>query len=466
MSLLVGGGGASARRSAPVEDDQGGLLPLSSSAVPPPAAPPLLPVACPSPAPPPMTGPIDDGGVWRPEPAAQHAHSVRRDAGAHQGVERSGLSGRWRLIHLEDSFTTLLNMPTGRFLFVFVAASVGFWAAFAVPFLLTPEECIPGMRGNFTHALYFSMQLATTLGWVAPSMDCTWTNVWVVVEVILSSLLNYALLGVVFSRFSSPAKRALAMRFSSSVAVHRGPASGPGGIGSSGWGGVVGNGGGAGGALTGDVGGAHKPPQGGGASGSSSHHDNQQQQTYWRLTLRVASVRKHVLLSPEIECWLARPCPRTRAEWRFFPLALEDVAGSLANLKLGYLATLTHVVSPSSPLWGLSPRRCGQLGLELHVFLSGVDAMTSNATASRAAYRLPLDLRMNHRLASVYVTGAGGRHRLDFTGFDTTVPDLPPSQQAVSAAVGVAAAAGSTEALLEELTFEQLAALPVGERIT
>jgi len=471
-------------------------------------------------------------GMWRPEPAAAAARAVRGAGGAHSGVERVGLRGRWRLVHLDDPFTTLLNMPTGRFLAVFVGASVAFWAAFALPFMFVPEECIPEMRGNFWHSLYFSMQLATTLGWQAPSMDCGWTNLVVVAEVLLSSLLNYALLGVVFSRFSSPAKRALAMRFSAAVAVHRGAAGGGGGWGSGwgGWGGggVGGVGGGfglAGGGEADGTGGARAegdrgwsggaagkrpapppPPAGSssciaspgrgnngneGGGGHSSNDEHDDDAAYWRLTLRVASVRKHVLLQPEVQCLLARPCARTRAEWRFLPLRLEDEAGSLANLKLGYVATLTHVVRPTSPLWRLSPRACGALGLELVVFLSGVDAMTSNATASRAAYRLPHDLRMGARLASVYVVGGagGGRHRLDFTGFDSTVPDLLPRAPAAggvgaAAAAAAAAAAGAgvagagagrggpggggggggqqeaVVAALEAMTFEELAALP------
>lgn len=409
----------------------------------------------------------NDGGIWRPEPAAHHARAVRRDAGAHTGVERVGLRGRWRLVHLDDPFTTLLNMPTGRFLGVFVGASVLFWAFFAVPFMFVPEECIPAMRGNFSHSLYFSMQLAVTLGWQAPSMDCAWTNLVVVVEVLLSSLLNYALLGVVFSRFSSPAKRAMAMRFSSAIAVHRGGGNGGGG---------VGVGGGGGGSIAGAGGSSFSLGSGnnnttntkGGSGNNDDDDDGADHSRCWRLQLRVASVRKHVLLQPEVEALLAWPCPRTRAEWRFQPLPLEDEAGCLANLKLGYVATLTHVVRPGSPLWGLSPRRCGALGLEVVVFLSGVDAMTSNATASRAAYRLPHDLRMNARLASVYVVGGGGRHRLDFTGFDNTL-DLPPPPglTSVCAAAGVVAGAagtssGAAAALMEELTFEQLAALPLG----
>jgi hypothetical protein len=304
-------------------------------------------------------------------------------------------------------------------------------------------------NNNNNHNKKFS-PVAVTLGWQAPSMDCAWTNLVVVIEVLLSSLLNYALLGVVFSRFSSPAKRAMAMRFSAAIAVHRDRSAG---------------GGPGGGSLVGMVGTGNG--SGKGPGGSGNHNDeNDDESKYWRLTLRVASVRKHVLLQPEVEALLAWPCPRTRAEWRFQPLPLEDEAGSLANLKLGYIATLTHVVRPGSPLWGLSPRRCGALGLEVVVFLSGVDAMTSNATASRAAYRLPHDLRMNARLASVYVVGGGGRHRLDFTGFDHTL-DLPPPPglTSVAAAAGVVAGAagmssGAAAALMEELTFEQLAALP------
>jgi hypothetical protein len=161
-----GGGGASAGREGAGSGSGGGTGTLAPH---PPHPPPHPPARVPSPT---SSSPLarraaaafglasaaNDGGVWRPEPAAHHARAVRRDAGAHTGVERVGLRGRWRLVHLDDPFTTLLNMPTGRFLAVFVGASVLFWAVFAIPFMFVPEECIPAMRGNFSHSLYFSMQ--------------------------------------------------------------------------------------------------------------------------------------------------------------------------------------------------------------------------------------------------------------------------------------------------------------------
>jgi hypothetical protein len=56
---------------------------------------------------------------------------------------------------------------------------------------------------------------------------------------------------------------------------------------------------------------------------------------------------------------------------------LEGLLSSLTNIKLGLAATLTHVIDAGSPLWRLSVADMAACGMELLVFLDGVDSTSS-----------------------------------------------------------------------------------------
>ncbi|KAJ9523339.1 hypothetical protein QJQ45_005385 [Haematococcus lacustris] len=293
-----------------------------------------------------------------------------------KGLARFGLPKGAMLLYIDDLYHTLLNMPRYRFL-------LSFFSVYLLLYLSTTEECLGG-EPSFTHVFWFSVQTASTIGYssyLAPSPDCAGINFLATFQIICAALIDTMLMSLVFSRwlsrleFAAPMPRASTIRFSQHAVLSRQEQDHLGDSGS---------------------GGGAKPGP-------------------WLLSFRLANIRKHCLLDPEI-----------------------------TSLKLGLPATITHVIDAHSPLYELSLGQMEAAEMELLCFMSGTDPMTSNLLQSRHSYT-PADIRVNERFVGINLqTNARGKLGLDFTNFDHTVPteqglslpSLPPphsSQLAQSA---------------------------------
>jgi hypothetical protein len=69
---------------------------------------------------------------------------------------------------------------------------------------------------------------------------------------------------------------------------------------------------------------------------------------------RVANIRKHQLLKPEIKVMMTAVDSITPSNYVFEYLAIEAVDMQQMNLQLGFPANVVHVIRPSSPLYNLS----------------------------------------------------------------------------------------------------------------
>ncbi|KAI8477201.1 MAG: inward rectifier potassium channel-domain-containing protein [Monoraphidium minutum] len=281
----------------------------------------------------------------------------------HTGIDRYNVPLHSTLAYYSDLFHTLLHLPLHRFVAVFFAIYMLEYTAFALAYLAQPDACIEGV-GRFANALWFSVQTASTIGYgrLVPSPQCPGANAVVMLQAITSSLVDYCMMGVVFARFSSPSKRALSMRFSETACVYRGP------------------------------------------------------DGLWRLAVRVANMRKHLMLKPNVQVLLGAP---DGGGFTFEELALESPTSALANIKLGLAAALVHVIDAGSPLWRLSVDGMAAGDMEVVVFLDGIDS-TSSTIQARHHY-CAADVRVNERFASLSLMVKGKRLGLDFSEFDTTV---------------------------------------------
>ncbi|GFR39598.1 hypothetical protein Agub_g58 [Astrephomene gubernaculifera] len=362
---------------------------------------------------------ICDNGMHLPLPVSQMSDSIsaansrrstRDDNGqkfrlldkrqASKGIVRFGLpAGGWYL-YWTDIFHTLLNMPRYRFLLVFFSVYLTEYLIFALLYLTQSGACVHGSL-RFSHAMWFSVQTAATLGYTGdlqPNPDCTSLNMLIVMQVITAALIDYCMMGLVFARFASPNKRSLTIRFSSSAVLFQRPEDG-----------------------------------------------------LWCLSFRLANIRKHSLISPQISLMLALPADscssssvagcsagaRTGpagsikasggsgsggggvAHYRFQELAIEDLSSQAANLRLGLHAHINHVIRPGSPLYDTSLDSLEALGAEVLCFMEGVDPMTSNNIQGRHSYAAA-DIRMNERFEPIQLRLRRGELGLDFSGFDAT----------------------------------------------
>ena len=88
------------------------------------------------------------------------------------------------------------------------------YIVFAYFYWIQAEGCIKGVM-HFLHALWFSVQTSTTIGYggqLTPDPYCSTTNALVTCQVIVSLLIDYAMLGIVFTRFANPSARASTIR--------------------------------------------------------------------------------------------------------------------------------------------------------------------------------------------------------------------------------------------------------------
>lgn len=155
------------------------------------------------------------------------------------------------------------------------------------------------------------------------------------VQVLCAALMQASLLGLVYARFSAPGARASAIRFSSILACFRG-------------------------------------------------EDGMR-----RLAFRVANVRRHQVLQPEVRMLLMQKekLPHGAHEYRYHELMLNHISGG-HRLWLGVPSIVAHTIDPSSPLWGVTRRQLEENAdeIEFVVLLDGIDETTSTVLQARQSY--------------------------------------------------------------------------------
>jgi hypothetical protein len=82
---------------------------------------------------------------------------------------------------------------------------------------------------------------------------------------------------------------------------------------------------------------------------------------------RVANIRKHQLLKPEIKVMMTAVDSITPSNYVFEYLEIEAAEMQQMNLQLGFPGNMVHIIRPSSPLYNLSlqvrVRGCGIEGV-------------------------------------------------------------------------------------------------------
>jgi len=245
------------------------------------------------------------------------------------------------------------------------------YSVFALIYLSQPEHCIFNTQ-NFVHALWFSFSTAATIGYghQAPDPDCYILNAIIMFQVLTALLMQAGLLGLVYSRFAAPGNRAHTIKFSSIMTCYR------------------------------------------------SHADG-----LHRLAFRVANVRRHQVLQPEVQLLMIR---REHVggsdgplEFRYHELDLKHISGN-QRLWLGVPSIVAHTITRDSPLWGITPEFLEQEdGLEFIALLDGIDEMTSTVMQARHSYS-SADIRWGQSFAGLIARGGSGALTADYSHFDLT----------------------------------------------
>jgi hypothetical protein len=75
------------------------------------------------------------------------------------GVERFGVQSKG-LAYFRDPFHSMVSLPTGRFYACFFAVYLALYVVFALLYLTFSDECIRGLDGRFSHALWVASRTA------------------------------------------------------------------------------------------------------------------------------------------------------------------------------------------------------------------------------------------------------------------------------------------------------------------
>lgn len=93
---------------------------------------------------------------------------------------------------------------------------------YATIYMQQPKECISKVQ-KFSHALWFSVHTSATIGYghMAPDPNCVGVNLAIMAQVLTTCLMQSALLGLVFTRFSRPSRRAATIKFSNALCAYK-----------------------------------------------------------------------------------------------------------------------------------------------------------------------------------------------------------------------------------------------------
>ena len=243
------------------------------------------------------------------------------------------------------------------------------------------DPCLRGVGNrknfvyNFLSATCFSIQTATTLGYgdygLAPNPTCFILNTILTAHVIISLILDYTALGLVWARISRPSQRMRTVVFSKNMTLS-----------------VV--------------------------------------EGIPRLTFRFANARKHQILQPTVKLFLAS----VRAQQdKLNPAMVGDellinelsIDNSSLSLFVGFPCTCTHTITAESPLFGLTTSEMENNGMQFLVCLEGIDSSTSNCFQARFNY-IPSDILEGHCFeGAVFVRPDGGTD-VDFERLNNVIP--------------------------------------------
>lgn len=332
---------------------------------------------------------------------------VDRNEPYFSGIHRFGL--KKVSLYWSDPFHTLLNMPWVRFIILFFTVYLLQFMVFGFIYWLQPNHCVIGKDGKFAYALWLSSRTSSTLGYdmIHPNAACSGTNITVMVQVIASSLIDFIMLGLVFARFSAPYRRAATVKFSTVAVLHR--------------------------------------------------HES----GFWCLEARVANVRKHQILKPEIKMAVTAMDSTTPSTYLFEYLSIDGLERQETNMQLGFPANLVHVIDQASPLFNLSVQEMEARMMEIILLFDGVDAMTSKHLQARWSYSTS-DMKLNEQFVPLHLELRKQKLGLNFADFNATtevVTDVPAET------IGEESHSGKADTLhmvhLRHQTFKKLTGIPV-----
>ena len=263
-----------------------------------------------------------------------------------------------------DTFNSLVSMPAPRFVLFFCSVYILLYCFWATLYMIQNSKHCLSHVSTFQHALWFSVHTGATIGYghMAPNPDCTLVNLTIMGQTIFTALIQAALLGVVFARFSAPSSRAKSIRFSQHLLLYR-----------------------------------------------------NSQDGFYRLALRIANQRKRQILHPKLRMLFLK-----EGYYSYHELAISPEQGP-GDLWLGVPCVCVHIIDCTSVLYSMLDelKEC-TIEAEIVVLLDGVDESSARPIQARSSYSVPDDLIWDEKFEEMLSRNPRtGVLEVDFSKFDT-----------------------------------------------
>ena len=296
---------------------------------------------------------------------------------------------------MSDMFTTLVDLRWRYNLTVFTLAYVLSWFLFSVLWILIAvthgdlyyqttnmtdpdrEPCVENVA-TFTGAFLFSLETQTTIGYGGRSVTeaCPHAIMVVVIQSVISCLIDAVMIGCIFAKIARPKKRAATLKFSRNAVI--------------------------------------------------AQRDGQ-----LCFMFRVGDIRNSHLFEAHLRTYLIRP--RVTAEGEIIPLHsfnmdLDYDTGE-DRIFLVWPIIVTHKIDENSPLYEYNARQLENADFEIVVILEGIVEQTGLTTQARTSYS-PSEIMWGYRFSSSVVvlhSENDKQYDIDYSKFDQIyqVPDTP-----------------------------------------
>ncbi|XP_072167744.1 ATP-sensitive inward rectifier potassium channel 12-like [Diadema setosum] len=296
---------------------------------------------------------------------------------------------KWRRLRfLEDMFTTLVDLRWRWNLLVFTFAYVTGWFLFGILWYIIAashgdigasdrnetnwEPCVYNME-TFTGAFLFSLETQTTIGYGFRSVTekCPDAVLLVVIQSVISCLIDAVFIGCIFAKIARPKKRAATLKFSRKAVIA-------------------------------------------------------QRDGKLCFMFRVGDIRNSHLFEAHLRVYLVRP--KVTQEGEIIPLYHHNMDLSYDTgedrIFLVWPIIISHTIDEDSPLYEYSSSSLDTADFEIVVILEGIVEQTGLTTQARTSY-LPSEIIWGHRFCSsvlVLHSEFDKQYDIDYSKFESTYP--------------------------------------------
>ena len=298
---------------------------------------------------------------------------------------------------IADAFTTLVDLRWRYNLSIFTMSYVLSWFFFGVVWYVIAylhgdiglsdrlpknetadfEPCVYNME-TFTGAFLFSIETQTTIGYGFRSVTeaCPHAVLLVVVQSVISCLIDAIMIGCLFAKIARPKKRAATLKFSDKAVI--------------------------------------------------AMRDGK-----LCLMFRVGDIRNSHLFEAHVRAYAIKP--RVTSEGEFIPLYHHNMdllyETGEDRIFLVWPLIICHIIDDKSPLYHLSAATLHDADFEIVVILEGVVEQTGLTTQARTSY-LPSEIEWGYRFASSVIalySEHDKQYNIDYSKFNSMypVPETP-----------------------------------------